>query len=159
MNFFHWLSGSVCQWLGRPVFILRSSHTKDSKWYLIPPCLTLSIIRYVSRVKWSNPEKGVAPSPTPLCSSYWKGSFRVGLDYGRQLYFSFSALVVFKIFMGGTLFYFVEHYMNNTETYQKEKPHQIFCIEWDVLALLCINCQFLVIFLTMIHAIHFAQKV
>ena len=39
------------------------------KWYLIPPCLTLSIIRFVSRVKWSNPEKGVAP-PTPRCSSY-----------------------------------------------------------------------------------------
>ena len=35
------------------------------KWYLIPPCLTLSIIRYVSRVKWSNPRKGVAPSLTP----------------------------------------------------------------------------------------------
>ena len=24
----------------------------------------------VSRVKWSNPGKGVAPSPTPLCSKY-----------------------------------------------------------------------------------------
>ena len=32
----------------------------------MPPCLTLSIIMYVSRVKWSNPGKGVAPSPTPL---------------------------------------------------------------------------------------------
>ena len=40
------------------------------KWYLIPPSLTLSDIRYVSRVKWSNPGKGVAPSPTPRCSSY-----------------------------------------------------------------------------------------
>ena len=37
-----------CQWL--------------KKWYLMCPCLTLSIIRYVSRVKWSNPGKGVAPS-------------------------------------------------------------------------------------------------
>ena len=26
-----------------------------------------------SRVKWSNPGKGVAPSSTPQCSSYWKG--------------------------------------------------------------------------------------
>ena len=57
------------------------------KWYLMPPCLTLSIIRYGSRVKWSNPEKRVAPSPTPWCNSYWKGSFRLILDYGRQLYF------------------------------------------------------------------------
>ena len=34
------------------------------KWYLIPPCLTLRIIRYISRVKWSNPSKGVPPCPT-----------------------------------------------------------------------------------------------
>ena len=40
------------------------------KWYLIPPCLRLSIIRYVSRVKWINPGNGVAPYPTPQCSSY-----------------------------------------------------------------------------------------
>ena len=51
------------------------------------PSLTLSLIRYRSRVKWSNLGKGVAPSPTPWCSSYWKGSLRVTLDYGRQLYF------------------------------------------------------------------------
>ena len=43
---------------------------KTQKWYLIPPCLTLSIIRYVSKIKWSNPRKGVAPSPTPRCCSY-----------------------------------------------------------------------------------------
>ena len=36
---------------------------QDLLWYLIPPCLTLSNIRYVSRVKWSNPGEGVAPSP------------------------------------------------------------------------------------------------
>ena len=40
------------------------------KWYLMPPCLTLSTIRYVSRVKWKNPGKGGAPSLTPRCSSY-----------------------------------------------------------------------------------------
>ena len=41
----------------------------------MPPCLTLSIIRYRSRVKSSNPGKGVAPSPTPRYSSYRKGAF------------------------------------------------------------------------------------
>ena len=56
------------------------------QWYLIPPCLTLSNIRYVSRVKGRNPGKWVAPSATPRGSSYWKGSLRVALDYGRQLY-------------------------------------------------------------------------
>ena len=33
------------------------SYQRLKKWYLMPPCLTLSIIRYGSRVKWSNPEK------------------------------------------------------------------------------------------------------
>ena len=53
---------------------------------MIPPSLTLSNTRYISRVKWSNPEKGVVPSLTPQCSSYWKGSLRVVLDNGCQLY-------------------------------------------------------------------------
>ena len=53
---------------------------KTLKWYLIPPCLPHSNIRYISRVKWSNPGKGVAPAPTPRCSSYLKGSLLVGLD-------------------------------------------------------------------------------
>ena len=44
------------------------SYKRLKKWYLMPPCLTLSIIRYGSRVKWSNPGKVVAPSPTPWCS-------------------------------------------------------------------------------------------
>ena len=35
---------------------------KSQKWYLMPPCLTLSIIRYVSRVKGVNPGKRLAPS-------------------------------------------------------------------------------------------------
>ena len=43
---------------------------KTLKMVLDTPYLTLSNIRYVSRVKWSNPGKGVAPSPTPRCSSY-----------------------------------------------------------------------------------------
>ena len=62
------------------------SYQRLKKWYLMPPCLTLSIVRYGSRVKWSNPGKGVAPSPIPWCSSYRKGSLRVTLDYGCKLY-------------------------------------------------------------------------
>ena len=46
------------------------SYQKLKKWYLIPPCLTLSIVRYMPKVKWSNPGKRVVPSPTPQCSSY-----------------------------------------------------------------------------------------
>ena len=33
------------------------SYQRLKKWYLMPPCLTLSIIRYGSRVKYSNPGK------------------------------------------------------------------------------------------------------
>ena len=50
---------------------------KLKKSYLIPSCLTLSVIRYVSKIKWSNPGKGIAPSPTPQCSSY--------ISYSRRL--------------------------------------------------------------------------
>ena len=38
--------------------------------------------------------EGVAPSPTPWCSSYRKGSLRVTLDYGRQLYFYFILYIL-----------------------------------------------------------------
>ena len=59
---------------------------KTEKMVLILPCLTLSIIKYISRVKWTYRGKWLTPSPTPWCSSYRKGSLRVTLDYGRQLY-------------------------------------------------------------------------
>ena len=48
------------------------SYQRFKKWYLIPPCLSFSIIRYGSRVKW--------------CRSYWKRSLRVAFDYDYQIY-------------------------------------------------------------------------
>ena len=39
---------------------------KIQKWYLITLYLILSIIRYRSRVKWSNPGKGIEPLLTLL---------------------------------------------------------------------------------------------
>ena len=36
------------------------SYQRLKKWYLIPPCFKLSIIRYGLRVQWSNPGKGEA---------------------------------------------------------------------------------------------------
>ena len=44
-------------------------------------------VRIKGKVEQSR--EGVAPSPTHWCSSYRKGSLRVTLDYGRQLYFFF----------------------------------------------------------------------
>ena len=76
---------------------LVESYQRIKKWYLMSPCLTLSIISYGSRVKWSNPGKGVAPSPTPWDSSYRKSSLRVPLDYGRQLYFLLTSPVLIVV--------------------------------------------------------------
>ena len=49
-------------------------------------------VRIKGKVEQSR--EGVVPSPTPWCSSYRKGSLRVTLDYGRQLYFSFTETIV-----------------------------------------------------------------
>ena len=65
------------------------SYQRLKKWYLMPPCLTLSIIRSGSRVKWGSTGKGVVPSPISWCCSYQKGSFQVTLDYSCQLYYFF----------------------------------------------------------------------
>ena len=43
-------------------------------------------VRIKGKVEQSR--EGVAPSPTPWCSSYRKGSLRVTLDSVRQLYFN-----------------------------------------------------------------------
>ena len=81
------IGSSVRHRPGRP----GRSHIKNSKkQHLIPHCLTFSIIRYVSRVKWSNPEKGVASSPILRCSSYWKGGLRVANLYYIYIYIIFN---------------------------------------------------------------------
>ena len=73
-----------------PGFNPMSIHTKYSKnGYLMLPCPILSNIRYVSRVKWGKPGKGLAPSSTPWWSSYGKGSLWVTLDKGSRLYFTY----------------------------------------------------------------------
>ena len=43
---------------------------KTQKCFLMPPCLTIKIIRYGSKVKWRYPGTGVALFRTPRCSSY-----------------------------------------------------------------------------------------
>ena len=57
---------------------------KTQKMVLEAALLNTQFYKYVSRVKWSNPGKGVAPFPTPQCSSYRKGSLRVTLYCSRQ---------------------------------------------------------------------------
>ena len=50
---------------------LKKKKKKKKKWYLIPPSLTLSIIRYGSRVKWSNPGNGVVAIEKGAFGSPW----------------------------------------------------------------------------------------
>ena len=73
--------------LGRPGFNPRSSHTKDSKMVLDASFLNTQHYEVRIKGKVEQFREGVAPSPTPWCSSSRKGSLRVTLDYGRQLYF------------------------------------------------------------------------
>ena len=74
---------------------------------MIPPCSTLSKIIYVSRVKWSDPVKGVASSPSPRCSRYWKGSLLVPLDYGHQLTntYSIHSVIWYQILLYDTNYF------------------------------------------------------
>ena len=81
------------------------SYQRFKKWYLMLSCLTLSNIRYVSRVRGSNPGKEVVLSLTLRCSSYWKGSLRVALYYSLQLY-------LFSINLRGWLTPMPMNYMN-----------------------------------------------
>ena len=85
--------------LGNQGSVLIESYQRLKKWYLMPLCLTLSIIKYGSRVKWSNPGKWVAPFPASRCSSYWKGSLRVALDYSCQQQIVFSSTKLKDIFV------------------------------------------------------------
>ena len=74
---------TIRQWSGRPGLNPRLSHTKDFKngtWHRLA-----QQYKVLSRVKWINPGKGVAPSPTPQCGRYWKGSLLVAINWGSQL--------------------------------------------------------------------------
>ena len=90
LQFESWLTGPVGRVFANGLKDLGSIPDritpKTLKMVLDIFCLTLRNIRYVLRVKWSNPGKRVVPFLTPLCSSYWKGSLLVALDYGCQLY-------------------------------------------------------------------------
>ena len=83
---------------GRPGFNLRWSHTKDSKMVLDASLHSTQHYKVRIKIKWVNPRKGVAPSPRPWCSSYQKGSLRVALSNGHQLYFFLLRLEKYRLF-------------------------------------------------------------
>ena len=73
-------------------------------------------VRIKGKVEQSR--EGVAPSPTPWCSSYRKGSLRVTLNYGRQLYLLFTAIE--KTCINMKLFNFFLFFLIWSFDYKKE---------------------------------------
>ena len=57
--------------------------SKTQKMVLYATLLNIQHYKIRIKGKWRNPGKRVAPSPTPQCSSYRKGSPRVAGDHGR----------------------------------------------------------------------------
>ena len=84
--------------MGRETWVqsLVESYQRLKKKMVLDASL-LNTQHYKVRIKGKVEQswEGVAPSPTPWCSSYWKGSLRVTLDYGRQLYFIFQNNIYF----------------------------------------------------------------
>ena len=61
----------------------------------------LNTQHYMVRIKGKveQSREGVAPSHTPWCSSYWKWSLWVTVDYSRQLYFYLQYAVAYNLFL------------------------------------------------------------
>ena len=68
---------------------------KTQKMVLHASLLNTQHYKVQIKGKVEQPREGVAPSRTLWCSSYRKGSLRVTLDYGRQLYFTHSTIRYF----------------------------------------------------------------
>ena len=67
-------------------------------------------VRIKGKVEQSR--EGVVPSPTHWCSNYRKGSLRVTLDYGHQLYFTYlyhSTSV--SVFICKILYIYIDSYL------------------------------------------------
>ena len=67
---------------------------KTQKWYFMPLCLALSTIRYVSKVKWNNPRKELAPSLHLGVVANEKGTFKSPIDF--FLLYSYQIHIIFE---------------------------------------------------------------
>ena len=68
------------------------------------PSTLVANFTYLWRVKLSNRGKGVGPFPTPQCSSYWKRSLRIALNYNCRLYFYFILTQIRNIIQTNIVF-------------------------------------------------------
>ena len=84
---------------------------KTQKMVLDAISLNTQHYKVLSRVQWSNPGKGVVPSPTPWCSSYRKGILRVTLDYGCQLYLLIVSCLLRKHLVDTIIYIYIYIYI------------------------------------------------
>ena len=86
---------------------------KTQKMVLDASLLNTHHYKVRSKGKMEISREGVAPSPTPRCSSYRKGRLRVTVDYGHQIYLLFSPYGVVLLLFGGIVsflrFLFLSH--------------------------------------------------
>ena len=64
----------------------KGSITKIQQMLLDASLLTTKHYKVRIKGKWNNPEIGVSLALTSRCSSYWKGSLNITLDYDRPIY-------------------------------------------------------------------------
>ena len=74
--------------------------TKTQKMILYASLLNNQHYKVRIKGKWNNPGKGLAPSPTPRWSGYWKESLQVAHNYGRPpiILIFFIGLIKHKYF-------------------------------------------------------------
>ena len=97
-------------------------------WYLIPPCLTQSNIRYVSRVKWNNPRKGVVLSLHLSVVAIKKGAFWSPLTKVAN----FSFYFIFEWFTFHELFDCKNYASVNKTNLLTKKIKNIFHRTWHI---------------------------
>ena len=79
-------------------------------------------VRIKGKVEQSR--EGVAPSPTHWCSSYRKGSLRVTLDYGRQLYFTYIHIIFISVY--------ILKYICYLYIYLSDSVHRTLCLNFHI---------------------------
>ena len=89
---------------------------KTQKMVLDASLLNTQYYKVRIKGKVGESREGVAPSPTPWCSSYRKGSLRVTLDYGRQLYL-YVYIYIYICRHTDEQIYIPKHAYVNTYTY------------------------------------------
>ena len=97
----------------------------------MPPCLTLSITRYGSRVKWSNPGKGVAPSPTPCVVAIEKKALVTNFTFQFPL-----DHLPHSIKQSLVIFFFLQYSWFTVSSLSRHNPRQLFFCYLSIFSLL-----------------------